>query len=71
MSGKNPNVIYELGLCYGIQRCPILLVRNEEDLPFNLRNLRYLTYENTIQGGNELKENLSKTISEFLSAVRR
>jgi len=70
MSGKNPNVIYELGLCYGIQRCPILLVRNEEELPFNLRSLRYIEYENTSAGTEKLKNTLITYIKNFLAAVR-
>ena len=70
MSDKNPNVIYELGLCYGLKRCPILLVRDEEELPFNLRNLRYINYTNTIKGSAKLKSDLTKSIAQFLSAVR-
>lgn len=67
---QNPNVIYELGLCYGIQRCPILLVRDSTELPFNLRTLRYLQYSDTASGGEKLRERLTSAIAEFLSAVR-
>lgn len=70
VSGHNPNVIFELGLCYGVQRCPIILTRDPQELPFNLRNLRYIHYENTTSGAQRLKEQLTSTISEFLSAVR-
>jgi len=70
VSGQNSNVIFELGLCYGIQRCPILLTRNPEELPFNIRNLRYITYENTAAGAFKLKADLDTSVGEFLSAVR-
>ena len=70
LSGKNANVIYELGLCYGIQRCPILLVRDPAELPFNLRNLRYIEYEDSAEGTENLKRRLTATIEEFLAAVR-
>lgn len=70
VSGHNPNVIFELGLCYGIQRCPIILTRDPEELPFNLRNLRYIHYNNDSIGGQNLKNKLTSTVKEFLSAVR-
>jgi hypothetical protein len=70
VSDRNPNVIYELGLCYGIQRCPILLVRDPTELPFNLRSLRYIEYRNDATGGQKLRERLTSAIAEFLSLVR-
>lgn len=70
VSGQNSNVIFELGLCYGIQRCPILLTRNPNELPFNIRNLRYIQYLNTAAGANQLSQDLKTSVGEFLSAVR-
>lgn len=70
VSGQNSNVIFELGLCYGIQRCPILLTRDPSELPFNIRNLRYIQYENTASGAHKLGEDLKIAVGEFLSAVR-
>ena len=70
VSGINPNVIYELGLCFGLHRCPILLVRDPTELPFNLRSLRYIQYANTVGGAEQLKANLTRAIEEFLSASR-
>ncbi len=70
VSGQNSNVIFEIGLCYGLQRCPILLTRNPSELPFNIRNLRYIQYENSISGAHKLAEQLKTSVGEFLSAVR-
>lgn len=70
VSGQNANVIFELGLCYGIHRCPILLTRNPDELPFNIRNLRYIEYEDSMKGAEKLKKDLSRAVAEFLSAVR-
>ena len=70
VSGQNPNVIMELGLCYGIQRNPILLLRDPAELPFNLRSLRYIKYENNAGGIARLKDDLTTAIQEFLAAVR-
>ena len=70
VSGQNANVIFELGLCLGIQRCPIILTRDPAELPFNIRNLRYIQYVNTTSGAHKLFEDLKTSASEFLSAVR-
>ncbi len=70
VSGCNENVIYELGLCFGLHRLPIILARDPKELPFNLRALRYITYENNASGGNDLKERLTAAIREFLAAAR-
>ncbi len=45
MSGRNPNVFYELGLAHAIGKPVILVSRDEGDIPFDLRHVRVLTYE--------------------------
>jgi hypothetical protein len=45
MSGRNPNVFYELGLAHAIGKPVILVSRDEEDIPFDLRHVRVLTYQ--------------------------
>jgi hypothetical protein len=44
LSGRNPNVMYEVGLAHAIGKPIVLLTRNEEDVPFDLRSLRYIYY---------------------------
>jgi ATP-dependent Clp protease ATP-binding subunit ClpC len=70
VSERNANVIYELGLSFGLRRFPIILVRDPEALPFNLRALRYIKYEDSVAGAKKLKEDLAATIREFLAATR-
>ncbi len=67
---SNANVIFEVGLCLGLHRCPILLGRNPAMLPFNLRSLPYILYEDSIDGAANLKADLTRAIEEFLSASR-
>ena len=40
LSGRNPNVFYELGLAHGIGTPAVLVADNIEDVPFDLRTLR-------------------------------
>src|SRR5262245_30425288 len=41
ITGKNANVFYELGLA---ARPAILIARSKDDVPFDIRHLRYWTY---------------------------
>jgi ATP-dependent Clp protease ATP-binding subunit ClpC len=70
-SGQNPNVMFELGLCFAAYRFPILLVRHDSELPVNMRALRYIAYTDTDEGLQKLKDELGNTISAFLSATRK
>jgi hypothetical protein len=70
VSEQNTNVIYEIGLCFGLRRFPILLVRDPSALPFNLRALRYIRYEDSVAGAKKLRQDLSSAIREFLAATR-
>ena len=45
LSGRNPNVLYEIGLAHAIGKPVILLTRNEKDVPCDLKSLRYLVDE--------------------------
>ena len=70
VSNLNPSVLYVLGLCHGLGRCPILLMRDLGELPFNLRAFRYLEYANTREGLMELRERLERVLRVFLLATR-
>ena len=37
LTGKNPNVLYELGLAHAIAKPVILIVESMEDIPYDLR----------------------------------
>src|ERR1035437_8981288 len=39
VTGKNPNVNYELGLCHALGVPTIILTQNKDDVPFDLRHL--------------------------------
>ncbi len=45
LTGRNPNVLYEIGLAHALGKPIILLTRNEEDVPFDLKGLRYTFYD--------------------------
>jgi hypothetical protein len=70
VSDLNASVLYVLGLCHGLGRCPIVLTRDTAELPFNLRALRGVEYKNTLDGMFELRERLERVLRVFLLASR-
>jgi hypothetical protein len=65
----NANVYYELGIAHTLGK-PVLLmsqVRMIQDLPFDIRHLRFVAYENTVRGNEELKEKLRHSLIWLLN----
>ena len=62
LTGKNPNVMYELGLSHSLWKRVILLSQNKDDVPFDLRAWRVIWYDFTFAGAARLKEELSRAI---------
>ena len=74
LTEKNANVFYELGLAHAIGKPVILISENMEDVPFDLRNYRVITYDKDNPAwGNELRSKiedfLKATLSDPVEAV--
>ena len=65
-TGKNPNVFYEIGIAHTIGKPVILITQNQDDVPFDLRHIRYILYEYTPPGMVKFENSLTKTILEIL-----
>lgn len=48
MTGKNPNVFYEVGYAHAKKKLCILLTETVSDIPFDLRHHRHIVYEKSI-----------------------
>jgi hypothetical protein len=57
-SDRNPNVFYEIGIAHTLGREVVLLTQKEEDIPFDLRHLRYIPYRNNSAGRTKLSQDL-------------
>lgn len=69
LTGKNPNVLYELGLAHAIAKPVILIVESMEDIPYDLRALRIIEYnKNAHNWGELLKEKIINAIIEIILA---
>lgn len=65
-TGRNPNVFYELGVAHTLGRLVVLVAQNHDDVPTDLRHMRYIKYEYTPPGMKQFEQLLAKTITEAL-----
>lgn len=70
-TGRNPNVFYEIGLAHAIGKPVVLITQQSEDIPFDLRHRRYITYELTPRGMKAFEQALKKAIINTIEEVRR
>lgn len=69
LSGKNPNVFYELGLAHAIAKPAVLVSEAIDDIPFDLRALRVIIYDkNASDWGRVLRSKIEIAITEVLAA---
>jgi len=69
ITGGNDNVFYELGIAHTLNKPAILITQatKPESVPFDIRHLRYIQYENTVSGGGKLRDDLKASITRLLS----
>ena len=65
LTGKNPNVFYELGLAHALEKAVILLTQSFDDVPFDLKHIRIIKYNNNQEGRKKLFDNLKATIKKI------
>jgi Domain of unknown function (DUF4062) len=65
VTGRNPNVFYELGVCHTLGKECIVMTQADADVPFDIRHRRYLRYD----PGKlvVLRFNLERTIKAVLT----
>ena len=59
MTGKNPNVFYEVGYAHALGKRVILLTKTAEDIPFDLKHYPHVIHENKI---SDLKPELTRRV---------
>ena len=69
LTGKNPNVFYELGLAHAIAKPAILITESMADVPFDLRALRVIEYDkNSPAWGELLRQKITSSIREVIAS---
>jgi hypothetical protein len=68
LSSKNPNVFYETGIAHTLGREVIQIAQSIDDIPFDLRAIRSLTYLNNGEGPERLKAQIVERL-KYLTSV--
>lgn len=58
LTGRNPNVFYEIGIAHTLGKEVVLITQNAADVPFDLAHLRHIRYLNNNEGMQALELNL-------------
>ena len=68
LTGRNPNVLYELGLAHALHKPVVLISSNELDVPFDVRHVRVIYYDvNDPFWGDKL---IAKVAENIVSAIK-
>jgi len=62
MSGRNPNVFYEVGYAHALGKRVILITQNADDIPFDLKHHFHIVYGGSI---GDLRTELSRRIKWY------
>jgi hypothetical protein len=71
LSGRNPNVFYELGVRHAVNNNTILIADDLDDIPFDLRGLRKIVYRYEPEHMLKLKNSLEQAFREILKEPDR
>ena len=67
LTGRNLNVLYETGLAHALGRNVILLTQNEQDVSFDLRQIRFIKYLPNKEGLESLSSKLEQSLDAALN----
>ncbi|MBB6497312.1 hypothetical protein [Methanococcus maripaludis] len=67
LTGRNPNVFYELGIANALGKEVILLTQTMEDVPSDLRHIECIVYKFTPNGVKKLENDLEQMIETILN----
>jgi hypothetical protein len=71
VTGKNPNVFYEIGIAHTIGKYVIVISQKKDDVPFDIGHLRYIFYECDKEGIEGLLDDIKDRIELRLEEERR
>lgn len=68
MTGRNPNVFYEVGYAHAKDKLCTLITQSADDIPFDLKHHRHLVYGNSVAN---LKSGLLEELSWLANEVEK
>lgn len=71
VTGRNPNVNYELGAAHALGKEVIIVTANPDDVPSDYRHIRYIRYNRRdIDWNRKLSQAIGKTLQTVLDRLR-
>jgi len=70
ISGRNPNVMVEMGTARGVGKPLVIISQSSEDVPFDIRTFPYVAYTPTEDGLVTLESNLTEVLRQILQTER-
>jgi hypothetical protein len=68
MSGRNANVFYEVGYAHALGKIVLLLTKNADDIPFDLKHYPHIVYGSSI---TQLRKDLSNRLVWAVAESKR
>jgi hypothetical protein len=65
-TGRNPNVFYEIGIAHCVGTPVLLITQRPCDIPFDLKSIRYISYEYTPRGMAAFEAALAASIESMI-----
>lgn len=66
-TGRNPNVLYEIGIAHTLGIETLLISQRSEDIPFDLGQIRHIIYDYTPDGMADFETQLKTVLERLLS----
>lgn len=70
MTGKNPNVFYEVGYAHALGKTVILLTQNKDDIPFDLKHYRHIVYQSVSEVRSQLETTVAWAVTQITQRIR-
>lgn len=72
VTGRNPNVNYELGMAHALKKEVVILTSEPNDVPSDYRHLRYIQYNRMdIDWNRKLSKRIQNTLEQILIRLKK
>jgi hypothetical protein len=65
VTGRNPNVFYEIGIAHTVGKPVILITQDESDIPFDIAGIRYFVYTDDEKGWQKLQSDIVQALKSL------
>ena len=71
VTGRNPNVFYEIGIAHTVGKPVIIVTQDKDDVPFDVAHLRHFVYSDDALGWDRLCRDITSALKTIMSQDNR